>query len=314
MPEASSWEAKLKRRHEFCTRFVREHHPGMANTSAIKGAHPLVPLDGPAYLRHGGGNLAADWWLQTDDSMGALGFVWLAHLFDREQLFDHAWMIGRRDQEPWALVSEPYVPPAVPGAIAALRREVEKVGTELLEYGAGLRCRRPPPTTDEPDAGVLPATSQRRHVGHGAVMRAVGPPGDRTAAKMKLRARRISARPAANVRGQRVDLFGSGQTWAGEGGCLGGRHDGLRRRRAWQWSAFGAACPGGGPRDLVNRHRPRSEEAEHDADAQGDAAFAILPAPDVPRADIEQLGDAALCNVERADRLAEFGATHGGFP
>ena len=129
-----SWEAKLQRRHEFCERFVREHHPGMADASRTKDARPLKSLDGPRYLRDGSGNMATDWWLQTDNSMGALGCVWLAHLFDRHKLLDHAWRIGRQDQEPWALISEPYVPPAVPSAVAALRRDLEKVGAELLEY------------------------------------------------------------------------------------------------------------------------------------------------------------------------------------
>jgi hypothetical protein len=41
----SSWDIKLQRRHEFCERFVREHHPGMADASRIKGARPLVSLD-----------------------------------------------------------------------------------------------------------------------------------------------------------------------------------------------------------------------------------------------------------------------------
>jgi hypothetical protein len=45
-PEPSLWEAKLQRRREFCERFVREHHPGMVDAHKIKGARPLVPLDG----------------------------------------------------------------------------------------------------------------------------------------------------------------------------------------------------------------------------------------------------------------------------
>jgi hypothetical protein len=97
-PEPSLWESKL---HEFCERFVRQHHPEMADAHKIKGAHPLKPLDGPGYIRNGSGNMEADWWLQTDDSISALGFVWLAHLFNRRHMLDHEWMIGRRDQEPW---------------------------------------------------------------------------------------------------------------------------------------------------------------------------------------------------------------------
>ena len=164
--------------------------------------------------------------------------------------------------------------------------------------------------SDEPDAGAMPAASQRRHVGHGAVMFAVGPLGNRTAAEVKIRVPRIAARPAADLWGERADLFGGGQAWVGEGGCLGARHGGLfRRRRDEEGSGrprFGAAvCPGGdsdgGLLDLVNRHRARSQEAEHNVDAAGDAAIAVLPAPDAPRADAEQLGDAVLCDAERAE-------------
>ena len=85
--------------------------------------------------------------------------------------------------------------------------------------------------TDEPDAGALPAASRRRRVGQGVVMFAVGPPGNRTAAEVKIRAPRIAVRPAAVLRGERDDLFGGGQAWVGEGGCLGGRRGGLLRRR-----------------------------------------------------------------------------------
>ena len=45
-------------------------------------------------------------------------------------------------------------------------------------------------------------------------------------------------------------------------------------------------------------------------DAAGDAAIAVLPAPDAPRADAEQLGDAVLCDAERAECRAEFGRGH----
>ena len=85
--------------------------------------------------------------------------------------------------------------------------------------------------SDEPDGGAMPAASQRCHVGHGAVMFAVGPLGNGTAAEVKIRMPRIAARPAANLWGERADLFGGSQAWVGVGGCLGGRHDGLFRRR-----------------------------------------------------------------------------------
>ena len=65
--------------------------------------------------------------------------------------------------------------------------------------------------------------------------------------------------------------------------------------------------------DLVNRQRPRSHEAEHDADAAGNVTTAILPAPDAPRSDVKQLGNAAVRNAECVERFAEFGPGHAGF-
>jgi len=172
--------------------------------------------------------------------------------------------------------------------------------------------------SDAPAAGAMPAASQRRRVGHGAVVFAVGPPGNRIAAEAKIRARRIAARPAAGPRGECHDLLDSGEIWVGEGGCLGGRRGRLfRRRRDEEGSGrlkFGAAvCPGGDRDDgldLVNRHRAASQEADHKADAAGDAAIAVLPASDAPRADAEQPGNALLCDAERSDRRAEFGLGH----
>jgi hypothetical protein len=114
----TSVRSKEELRREFCENFVREHHPGMADvTTRFKEAHPLVPL-GPARRIHCNGHY--DWWLETDESMSALGGTWLAHLFDRHRMLDHDWFIGRSDQEPWALVSEPYAPPATPDKIEAL--------------------------------------------------------------------------------------------------------------------------------------------------------------------------------------------------
>jgi hypothetical protein len=156
---------------------------------------------------------------------------------------------------------------------------------------------------------------RQRYVGHGAVMFAIGPPGRRTAAEVKIGVIRIAARPAAGPQGERDDLFGSGETWVGEGGCLGARQGGLfRRRRDEEGSGrlgFGAAvCPGGdrdgGLLDLGNRHRSRGQKTKHDDDAAGDAAIAVLPASDAPRADAEQLGDAVRCDAERAECRAEL--------
>src|SRR5262245_14349757 len=103
---------KKTARCEFCSRFIREHHPSMLDVS--KGARPLVPL-GPARRIHDDDRFY--WWLETDESMSALGGTWIAHLFDRHRMLDHDWFIDRSDQEPWALVSEPYAPPATPEKI-----------------------------------------------------------------------------------------------------------------------------------------------------------------------------------------------------
>jgi hypothetical protein len=53
-------------------------------------------------------------------------------------MLDHDWFIGRSDQEPWALVSEPYAPPATPDKIEALRRELAAIGASVrvwMNYG-----------------------------------------------------------------------------------------------------------------------------------------------------------------------------------
>jgi hypothetical protein len=173
--------------------------------------------------------------------------------------------------------------------------------------------------SDEPDGGAMPAASQRRPVGQGAVLFAIGPLGNGAAAEAKIGASRVAARPSASLWGERDDLLGGGQAWVGESGGLGGRQGGpFRRRRVEEGSGrlrFGAAVgphgdKDGGLLDLGDRYSPRSQEAEHDADAAGDAALAALPAPDASRADAEQLGDAVLCEAERAECRAEFGPGH----
>ena len=131
--DPASWEAKMERRHEFTASFVAEHHPKMADAHTIEGVHSLIPLDGPAYLCDGAGNMRSDWWFTTNDSICALGFVWIAHLFKRHGLYDHTWGIGRSDQEPWAFVSEPYSH-GTEANIEKLRRELDKIGVELIQY------------------------------------------------------------------------------------------------------------------------------------------------------------------------------------
>jgi hypothetical protein len=86
----STWKDKLKRRHEFCQQFMREH-------SACWDGRPMVPLDGPRNITHGDGSIDKQgWWMQTNESMCELGFTWLGHLFYRRHLLDHAWLIGSR--------------------------------------------------------------------------------------------------------------------------------------------------------------------------------------------------------------------------
>jgi hypothetical protein len=168
-----------------------------------------------------------------------------------------------------------------------------------------------------PCAGACCERGRRqRHVGHGAVMFAVGPLGNRTAAEVKIGVTRIAAWPAAGLWGKRADLCGGGQAWAGE---LGVRQGGLFRRRldaeGGGRAALGAAVCAGGDRDgglldLGNRYRPRGQQAEHNADPAGDAAIADLPASDASRADAEQLGDAVLGDAERTEGRTEFSCGH----
>src|SRR5215471_16897075 len=61
-------------------------------------------------------------------------------------------------------------------------------------------------------ASTMPAASPRRHVGHSAVMIAVGLLDNWIATKMKIGVPRVATRPAAGFRGERDDLLGSGET------------------------------------------------------------------------------------------------------
>jgi hypothetical protein len=94
----------------------------------------MVPLDGPPKITNGDGSIdKQSWWMQTNESMCELGFTWLGHLFYRRHLLDHAWLLGRDEHEPWALVSEPYGH-HTSLEIEELRRELEKFGAQLLQY------------------------------------------------------------------------------------------------------------------------------------------------------------------------------------
>jgi hypothetical protein len=175
---------------------------------------------------------------------------------------------------------------------------------------------REPPTIalrDELDASAVLAVSLRRRIGQGAVAFAVGPFGNRFAAEVKIAVLGIAAWPAARIWGERADLLGGGRAWIGDGGCRGVCL--LRRRLDEEGSGrlrCGAAvCPGGARDgsllDLIDRNRSGGQEAEHDADAAGNAAIAIPPTSHAPRTDAEQLGDAVLREAERVECLVKFG-------
>src|SRR5262245_42124533 len=129
----------------------------------------------------------------------------------------------------------------------------------------------------------MPAASPRRHVGQSAMAFAVRPFGDWITTKVKIRVLRVAARPTAGFWGERADLFGGGQAWVGKGGRQGGlfQHR-LDEERSGRLRFGAAVCPGGGGDgsllDLGDRNCPGSQEANHNADAAGDAAIAMLPA------------------------------------
>jgi len=145
----------------------------------------------------------------------------------------------------------------------------------------------------------------RCHAGRDAVLIAVGRCSRGTAAKIKIRVPRIVVWPAAGVRGERDNFFGGGQAWVGEG----------RRQRRPFWCRPDEEGSGrlrfggdkGGCFDLLNCHHPRGQEAEHNGDAARQAAIAVSPMSDSPRVDGKELREAALRDVERAERRAEFG-------
>ena len=105
---------------------------------------------------------------------------------------------------------------------------------------------------------------------------------------------RVPERPAAVSWAERED---------GEGGCRGACWGGLLRRR---WLKFGAAARPGGDRggcfSLGSRDHPGGQKVAHNGDGVGNVAVAVLPAPDVPRTDVEQPRDATLLEAECGER------------
>jgi hypothetical protein len=63
--------------------------------------------------------------------------------------------------------------------------------------------------------------------------------------------------------------------------------------------------------DLVNRHNPRSEEADHDVDPAGNTAITVLPTSDAARANAKQLRNTLLRNAESIECQVKFCRGHG---
>jgi len=166
---------------------------------------------------------------------------------------------------------------------------------------------------DEPDVAA-PAARSRRQVDRGAVAWAVRRLESWITTKMEITVARVAARPMAGPRGKRAELFGGRLAWVGEGGCLGARQApprdvrmaGTCRRRLGAPAGLNGARDGS-LLDLGNCDRSDGHEAAHKGDGAGDAACAILPAPDGPRGDGEQFGSVAWREAERAECRAEFG-------
>jgi len=143
-------------------------------------------------------------------------------------------------------------------------------------------------------------------VGRDAVLIAVGRRGRRAATEAKIGVPRIANRPAASSWDERDNRQG----------CLclclclclcRCRLDGVGS----EWLRFGTAIrPGGGGGDgggggglfdLGDRNRPSGQEAGQNGDAVRQVAIAVLPMTYGPRADAEELREAALRDVERAE-------------
>ena len=124
----------------------------------------------------------------------------------------------------------------------------------------------------------------------------------RVAAKTKIGMSRVAARPAAGPWSECEDFFGESRGRIGAG----------RRRISRRLTAVGRSGEGD-LFDLGDRDRSRGQETKHDVNAARNAAIAVLPPSDAPRADAEQLGDSMLCEAERV-KLSYFGGLHRGHP
>jgi len=169
------------------------------------------------------------------------------------------------------------------------------------------------PMCDESDADAAPAASPWRQVGLGAVVLAVRRRDNWITTETEITVPGVAERPAASPRGERADLFGSGEASVGEGGCLDACRGGLVRHRLSGRLAFGAAVgPDGGDGDggffdLGDRNHLGDQQAKHNGDAHRGAAIATLPASDTSRLDIEDLGDVALREAECGEHRVKFG-------
>jgi len=67
----------------------------------------------------------------------------------------------------------------------------------------------------------------------------------------------------------------------------------------------------GGRFDLLDLHCPYSQQVKHDSDAARDAAIAVLPTTNAPRANAEQPCDAGLRDIKHGERLTEFSRGRG---
>jgi hypothetical protein len=123
----------------------------------------------------------------------------------------------------------------------------------------------------------------------------------------------IADRPTTGPWAERDDLLSNGRV-AWVRGCLGVRQGGrFRRRLGAEGSRFGAAvdpASGGSSFDLGERNRPRGQKTKRKADPRRNATVAVSPTPNASRAGVKEPGDAAWCDAERAEHLAELDRGH----